>query len=59
MNTEVEKAPTLRTCPECHESLRGRSARKEAIKHYGSTPPDPRLYPLAAERYKILMEAGF
>ncbi len=59
MTPKAQPQPRLRTCPECRESLAGRSARKEAIKHWGATPPDPRLYPLAAERYAILMEAGF
>lgn len=59
MTPDEKTVPTLRTCPECGESLRGKSARKEAIKHYGATPPDPRLFALAAERFAILMEAGF
>ena len=59
MHPKTTAAATLEFCPECGVSLAGLSARKEAIRHYGATPPNADLYPLARSRYDILMEAGF
>ena len=42
-------------CPECGQDLTGRDIDTHARRHYGKVAPDPRKFPEAARRWKILM----
>ena len=46
--------PGPKICPECGEDLTGRDVEAHIRTHYGEVEPDPRLYPKASKRYKIL-----
>ena len=41
-------------CPECGEDLAGRDVAAHIRTHYGEVEPDPRLFPEASKRFKIL-----
>ena len=51
---EPSSAAGLKICPECGEDLTGRDVEAHIRTHYGEVEPDPRLYPKASKRYKIL-----
>jgi len=41
-------------CPECGEDVSGQDILAHRNGHWGTVPPDPRLYPDAAKRYDVL-----
>ena len=43
-------------CPECGEDLAGRDVAAHIRTHYGEVEPDPRLFPEASKRHKILVK---
>lgn len=49
-----KSAPKI--CPECGRDVSGIDIKGHRDGHWGRIPPDPRLFPEAAERYAALTE---